>query len=161
VRSGDELFVTGALGGPGAALDALLGGVRPRDEHRDRFTSPRPRLHEARWLAERGAHAAIDISDGLVADASHLASASRVRIELALAQIPCVSGVTPEAAAASGEEYELLVAFSPELLPDDKAFREAFDLGLTPIGRAAEGSGAVLLGPDGRVDPPRGHDHLS
>ncbi|MEO6525692.1 MAG: thiamine-phosphate kinase [Gemmatimonadaceae bacterium] len=161
VRAGDLLFVTGAFGGPGAALDALLRGDTPATHHRARFASPRPRLGEARWLGERGALAAIDVSDGLVADAGHLASASGVRLELELTRIPCVAGVTPEAAAASGEEYELLVAFAPELAPDRDAFRQQFGLELTLVGRAVAGAGAVLVAPDGRVDRPRGHDHLS
>ena len=155
------LFVTGSLGGSGAALDALLRGERPSDAHRARFASPRPRLAEARWLAERGARAAIDISDGLVADAGHLASASGVRVELELDRLPRASGVTAEAAAASGEEYELLVAFAPASLPDADRFCEAFDVSLTPIGAVTHGTGVALIGPGGRVDPPRGHDHLS
>jgi thiamine-monophosphate kinase len=161
VRAGDVMFVTGVLGGPGAALDAFLHGTQPRAEHRARFAAPRPRIAEARWLAERGARAAIDISDGLVADAGHLASASDVRLELELAQLPCVAGVTAEAASASGEEYELLVSFAPEVLPDAREFRERFGLALTRVGQATRGSGAALIGPGGRVDRPRGHDHLS
>jgi thiamine-monophosphate kinase len=160
-RAGDVLFVTGLLGGSGAALDALLRGERPSDAHRARFASPRPRLAEARWLAERGARAAIDISDGLVADAGHLASASGVRLELGLDRLPRASDVTAEAAAASGEEYELLVAFAPESLPDADRFHEAFGVPLTHIGAVTHGTGVALSGPGGRVDPPRGHDHLS
>jgi thiamine-monophosphate kinase len=160
-REGDMLFVTGALGGPGAALDAMLRGEQPLDAHRARFTSPRPRIAEARWLAERGARAAIDISDGLGADAGHLASASGVRIELALERIPRVDGVTAVVAGASGEEYELLVAFAPDVMPDTEVFRDTFGLALTPVGIAMRGSGAELVPTDGRVDQPRGHDHLS
>ncbi|MDB4881599.1 MAG: thiamine-monophosphate kinase [Gemmatimonadetes bacterium] len=159
VRVGDVLFVTGSLGAPGAALHALLRGEPPRAEDRARFASPKPRIAEARWLAERGARAAIDISDGIVADAGHMASASGVRLEIE--RLPCVPHVTMEEAATSGEEYELLVAFAPEALPDVEAFRDAFDLELTRIGEAMHGDGAVLVGPSGRVDLPRGHDHLS
>jgi thiamine-monophosphate kinase len=161
VRAGDVLFVTGALGGPGAALAALLHGERPSEADLARFATPRPRIAEARWLAEHGARAAIDVSDGLVADAAHLANASGVRLELMVESLPCVAGVSPDAAAASGEEYELLVAFAPEALPDVDAFRETFDLTLTQVGGASAGNRAVLVGTDGRVDQPRGHDHLS
>ena len=160
-RPGDLLYVTGALGGPGAALEAFLRGVAPRETDRERFASPRPRIAEARWLAERGAHAAIDVSDGLVADAGHLAAASGAHLELELGALPCVPGVTPEAAASSGEEYELLVAFSPALPPDAADFRRRFGLGLTAIGRATEGAGVSLGELGARVDLPRGHDHLS
>jgi thiamine-monophosphate kinase len=160
-RAGDALYVTGTLGGPGAALDALLRGATPRDVDRARFSSPTPRLAEGRWLAEHGAHAAIDISDGLIADAGHLAAASGVRAVLDLASLPCVDGIAPESAASSGEEYELLVAFPPGSRPDVAAFREAFGIPLTEIGRAASGHGVSLDGGDDRVDLPVGHDHLS
>jgi thiamine-monophosphate kinase len=160
-RAGDALYVTGALGGPRAALDALLRGETPRAVDRVRFAAPRPRLAEARWLAERGAHAAIDISDGLVSDAGHLAAASGVCVVLDLESIPCVPGVPAERAAASGEEYELLVAFPRDAPPDVNAFRAAFDLALTRVGRADEGRGVRVDARGARVDLPRGHDHFS
>ena len=52
-RTGDALYVTGMLGGPGAALDALLRGATPRDVDRARFAAPRARIAEGRWLAEQ------------------------------------------------------------------------------------------------------------
>jgi thiamine-monophosphate kinase len=161
VSAGDELFVTGVLGGPGAALDAFLRGESAPGNHRARFAAPRPRIAEARWLAERGARAAIDISDGLVADAGHLASASGVRIELELASLPLVDDVRAEDAAKSGEEYELLVAFAREAPPDVDAFHKSFGVKLTRVGRASAGRDVAAIGAAGRVDLPRGHDHLS
>ena len=159
--AGDALYVTGTLGGPGAALDALMHGAAPRDVDRARFAAPQPRLAEARWLAERGARAAIDISDGLVADAGHLAAASGVRVVLDLAALPCVEGITPERAVSSGEEYELLVAVPAPAPLDEAAFRARFGIMLTRIGRVATGRGVSLEGHDDRVDLPSGHDHLS
>ncbi len=160
-QAGDALYVTGALGGPGAALDALLRGAVPRDVDRVRFAAPRPRIVEALWLAERGAHAAIDISDGLVADAGQLAAASEVQVVLDLAAIPCVEGISAESAASSGEEYELLVAFPAERRPDTREFRARFGLPLTAVGHVTAGHGLRLEGRGDRVDLPSGHDHLS
>jgi thiamine-monophosphate kinase len=160
-RPGDALYVTGALGGSGAALDALLRGATPRDVDRARFASPRPRIAEGRWLAEHGARAAIDVSDGLVGDAGHLAAASGVRVVLDLVSVPCVDGITPESAAASGEEYELLVAFPADARPDARAFHQRFALPLTEIGRFVAGSGVSFDGGDDRVALPPGYDHLS
>jgi len=160
-RAGDILYVTGLLGGSVAALQALQTGASPRAEHRERFASPRPRLDEARWLAERGASAAIDISDGLLADAGHLAAASRVAIELDPSRYPCASGVSSAVASWSGEEYELLVAFPPNFHPDVAAFRERFGLPLTEIGRVSNGDGVRERGSVVRVEFQQGHDHFS
>jgi thiamine-monophosphate kinase len=160
-HAGDILYVTGLLGGSVAALQALQTGGSPRAEHRERFASPRPRLDEARWLAERGASAAIDISDGLLADAGHLAAASRVAIELDPSRYPCASGVSTAVASWSGEEYELLVAFPPNYIPDFATFRERFGLPLTAIGRVTSGEGVHERGSAVRVEFQKGHDHFS
>ena len=160
-QAGDVLYVTGMLGGPGAALDALLRGATPRDVDRARFAGPQPRIAEGRWLAERGARAAIDLSDGLVADAGHLAAASGVRVVLDLGAMPCVEGITPESAASSGEEYELLVAFPAETRLDTHEFRARFGTPLTAVGHVTTGRGVSLEARGERVDRTRGHDHLS
>ncbi|HEX7980416.1 MAG TPA: thiamine-phosphate kinase [Gemmatimonadaceae bacterium] len=160
-HAGDILYVTGQLGGPVTALQALLTGATPRTDHRERFAGPRPRIDEARWLAERGASAAIDISDGLLADAGHLAAASGVAIELDPSRYPCVSGVSAAAASWSGEEYELLVAFPPNLIPDVGAFHERFGLPITAIGRVTQGEGVRERGSAVRVEFQKGHDHFS
>lgn len=157
----DRVFVTGRLGSSGAALRAFLAGGQPSAADRARFVAPVPRLDEARWLAAHGAHAAIDISDGLLADAMHLARASGVTLAIDLAALPCVEGVSAADAAASGEEYELLVAFPSHVLVNAVAFERTFALPLSEIGRVVErGPEPVQLaagGPPARV---RGHDHL-
>jgi len=160
-RVGDSLYVTGLLGGTVTALQALTRGTPIDAAHRERFASPRPRLDEARWLAERGASAAIDISDGLLADAGHLAAASAVAIELDPSRYPCMTGVSASVAAWSGEEYELLVTFPANLHPDVDAFRERFGLPLTAIGRVQQGEGVRQRGSSVRVEFPLGHDHFS
>jgi thiamine-monophosphate kinase len=160
VRAGDALYVTGRLGGPGAALAALLAGRLPLPVHRQRFAHPSARLAEGRWLAASGATSAVDISDGLAADAAHLAAAGGVGVELDLGALPVVDGVAPRDAMASGEEYELLVS-APGAL-DAAAFTHAFELPLTRIGRAvAEHPGEVVVLDAGRrVAGGRGHDHF-
>jgi thiamine-monophosphate kinase len=160
VRAGDRLFVTGQLGGPGAALRELLAGRRPQPAHRARFAAPIPRLQEARWLAARGAHAAIDVSDGLLADAAHLARASHVTLALDLVLLPLMEGVSDRDAAASGEEYELLLAAPADASIDAVAFAHAFGIPLTEIGRALEPGMEPVLLAGGDVVRGRGHDHL-
>ncbi|MGH7616770.1 MAG: thiamine-phosphate kinase [Gemmatimonadaceae bacterium] len=157
-KPGDHVYVTGLLGGPGAALARLLSG-QPAESYRDRFAHPVPRLEEGRWLADAGCTAAIDISDGLAADARHVAAASGVVLELDGQRVPCVEGVDASAAVRSGEEYELLVT-APNAL-DAVAFEARFQLPLTEIGRVVAGQpGTVHIAgvPNSSLT---GHDHFS
>ena len=157
--SGDRIYVTGRLGAPLRALRELRERRTPAAALRDRFAHPVPRLREARWLAERGASAAIDISDGLIADARHLAVASGVALHLRSERVPTFPGTTSDDALASGEEYELLVTSSGEL--DVAAFRQEFGLDLTEIGEAQGDEAEVVLTAGGRrVAPPAGYDHF-
>jgi thiamine-monophosphate kinase len=159
-HAGDQLYLTGRLGGPLAALRAWERGETPHADARARFAHPEPRLREARWLAEHGAHAAIDISDGLLGDASHLAHASEMRAIVELDSVRTIAGVAPLDAARSGEEYELLVAAPPHL--DVSAFERAFQLPLTPIGRLERGPAEVHAMLHGhRVAAPGGFSHFS
>lgn len=163
-RVGGRVYVTGTLGGPLVALRALLAGERPDAEAFRRFSHPEPRLLESRWLCQHGAVAAIDISDGLVADAGHIAALSHVRVTLALDRLPVFAGVSPLDAASSGEEYELLVVTRPGTTLDTAAFTRAFHVPLTEIGTIdaddATGRVDVTLG-SALVDPPAGYDHFS
>lgn len=173
-RPHDVLAVTGDLGGAAAALK-LLEEAEPhaqlapdlRDSLLARQLNPVPRLKEGRAIAAAGATAMIDISDGLGADAGHLAAASECRLEIDLERVPLAPGALEvagehaaalELAAGGGEDYELLVA-----LPRDKveeAARAVAEAGsrLTEIGYAAEGRGVALRLPGGRELEPRGFD---
>ena len=159
-RAGDVMYVTGQLGGPSAALRELLGARVPIEAHRARFASPAPRLQEARWLADLGARAGIDISDGLVGDAGQLARASGVTIRIDGARVPCVAGVTPSAALTGGEEYELLVAMPAAAAIDTAAFAERFGVPLTEIG-VVEPEGAEPVTVIGERVDRGGFDHLA
>jgi thiamine-monophosphate kinase len=158
-RAGDMVYVTGALGGPAAALRALAREERVADAQRERLVAPTPRLMEARWLAQQGCTAAIDISDGLAGDAAHVARASGVTIEIDVARVPVFAEATEGDALAGGEEYELLVT-APAL--DVDAFTGRFGLALTAIGAVTSGAGELrLLKGGNRVAAPGGYDHFS
>jgi thiamine-monophosphate kinase len=169
-RPGDSLWVTGTLGGARAALEAWRRGAAPDDAARRAFARPEPRVKAGRWLAEHGARALIDLSDGLGADAAHLAAASGVRIEIALEQVPVSGSSVPEAtrlgvsvqqfAAEGGEDYELLAALPGTFGPEDTlVFERATGLALARIGEVRRGSGvhATLAG---RAITLRGYDHF-
>ena len=168
-RDGDRLFVTGKLGGPATAIRALERGgpdAKIEPEIRARFARPVPRIAEARWLADRGVTAAIDISDGLVADAGQLAAASRLHIELDAERVPRMDGADLDAALTGGEEYELLVTAPASALVDAGEFAKRFGVPLTEIGRlsrptgvAGSGGGVDVRG--ARVAGRAGYDHFS
>ena len=160
-KVGDGIWVTGRLGGPGAAVRALLSGELPSAEHWPRFAHPDARLAESRWLAERGATAMIDLSDGLSSDVRHVAAASGVAFEIDVLSIPCVPDVTAREACSSGEEYELVVTAPDEF--DLDAFASRFSIQLTRIGTVVEGPPAevTFIEGDDRVDLAAGYDHFS
>lgn len=159
-RPGDAVFVTGALGGPRLAIDALGRGEPPAAVARDRFAHPAARIREGRWLAEHGATATVDVSDGLLSDLGHVAYASEVRIAVELDRLPLVAGADPELAASSGEEYELALAAPAEL--DADAFERAFGVLLTRIGDVRAGRPGVEATRGGRrIAAGGGWDHFS
>ncbi len=142
-RTGDIVYVTGTFGAAKLALDALQSGSEPSPDARRRFVSPSPRIREALWLADRGANACIDISDGLSGDLGHIAAASGVELDIEVQYIPLFPGCRTEQALVSGEEYELCVTM-PEQVDTDE-FERLFGIPLTRIG-------TVLKSSKGRVD---------
>lgn len=188
-HAGDLLLVTGTPGAARAGLRLLGadGGERPslpRDlpahaAARERFLRPRPRIHEALWLRQRGGvSAALDISDGLALDASRLAAASGLAVDLqrqhldVLAADPLLTAPAAvleesalDLALEGGEDYELLVAVAPGAAPALlKEFEAAFGVALREIGQLSQGRGVWLLDHHGtrqELDVSKwGHDHL-
>jgi thiamine-monophosphate kinase len=161
-RPGDGLWVTGALGGPQAALEAWERRAEPDAEARERFTRPVPRIREALWLRDRGARAMLDVSDGLLADAGHLAAASGVRCTIEAERAPVHRAADrPDQALVGGEEYELLVAMPPEGEAQlAAAFDAAFGEPLTRVGRVEQGDGVRLLRAGTPAEPPAGFEHF-
>jgi thiamine-monophosphate kinase len=161
---GDEVWVTGELGGSGLFVEQMLAGVRPSRRARERYAAPVPRIPEARWLAERGlVHAMIDLSDGLAGDAAHLSAANGVAILLSPELIPIHPSVrrhakTPEhalrLALAGGEDYELcFTAALGAVEPHVAAFQAAFGTRLTCVGRVSGGDSVWWTDAEGHRQP--------
>ena len=155
-RPGDRLLVTGPLGDAAMGL-ALLGRGSPllaEDEQAlvERQLAPTPRVAVGQALRAM-ASAAIDISDGLVQDAGHLARASSCAARIDAGRLPLspayrrLSQKEPDplaAALAGGEDYELLFAVRPELVRTATLTAQGVGSDLHEIGDLAEGAGVVV-----------------
>jgi thiamine-monophosphate kinase len=121
-KAGDDLFVTGRLGG--AVKKKHLQFI--------------PRIVESRWLTRNfPVHAMMDLSDGLGADLPRLAKASRVGFTIEMENLPLARGAKIDNAISEGEDYELLFAISPrERTRLEREWPKKFrKLPLTRIGR--------------------------
>jgi thiamine-monophosphate kinase len=179
-RPGDLLVVTGELGGAAAGLllleRASVGGLdtQAKEALKLRQVDPTPRLAAGRALAAAGATAMIDVSDGLAADAGHVAKASGALLLINADELPIAPGVEAvaeaadrdplELAASGGEDYELLAALPPEALAPAREALAALGTPLTAIGRVEAVSDgdprAELRRRGGEAVPNRGFDQL-
>jgi thiamine-monophosphate kinase len=156
-RLGDLVCVTGDLGASAAGLAWLLSGKTastPAHEHvLNRHFNPAPRLEPMRALLKTNrsaVHAAMDISDGLVGDAKHIAGRSNVQLSIDAASLP-ISDSTREVARelehnalqwalGGGEDYELLLCVTPEAFEELKGVAE---VGLCKVGEVIDGEAGV------------------
>lgn len=166
---GDLLCVGGVLGDAAGALPLVLGQrvadpvvAGPLLAH---YWSPPPQF--ALGLALRGkASAALDISDGLLADCGHIAAASTVALEVEQHRLPLSNALQAfaglaagrEAALAGGDDYVLAFTLPAEHLPA----LQAQGLPVHVIGRVCEGQGVRLLDCTGADITPgsRGYQHF-
>ncbi len=163
---GDHVGVTGSLGGSEAGRLLLARREAEPAALIRRHLRPEPLLAAGRALAAAGASAMIDLSDGLVTDAGHLATQSRARLCLRLADVPVAGGVErvssePRSLAATGgDDYELLVTVPSERRA--AAVDAAAEAGttLTWLGHVAGGAGIVVLDEHGdEVSGLEGYEH--
>jgi thiamine-monophosphate kinase len=178
-ESDDLLVVTGELGAAAAGrlllddpslADAVDESVAER--LRARQLDPTPRLLSGRALAEAGARAMIDLSDGLAGDALHVAHASGKALRIEAASLPLAKGVAEVAAAAKrdplelavsgGEDYELLAALPPNRLAEAcTRVEQTGETGLTQIGEVDSGRGVEIRLPGGGLLETAGYDHFA
>ena len=168
-KAGDRLVVTGAPGFSGAGLLALERGIDAPEAIRA-HQRPEPRFQEGQWLAARSeVHALIDLSDGLAADAQHIAEASNVGVDFRSDQLPIAAELAHAAdllgedghdlACYGGEDYELLAAVSQEAAEALCAdFRRAFEAPIAIVGALEAGTPQVCL--DGKPLENSGFHHF-
>jgi thiamine-monophosphate kinase len=178
-RPGDAIVLTGEIGGAAAGRllldDPKLASAVPTtiaERLRAMQLDPSPRLRSGRALAEAGARAMIDLSDGLAADAAHVAATSGVALAIEAGSLPLAEGTREIAAAADldplqlaasgGEDYELLATLPADAVEQASAgVGAAGETTLTAIGEVAKGNEVELRLPAGGQLEIRGFDHFA
>lgn len=182
-KPGDRVVVTGALGASAGGLKLLQSP--PHDVAQTVSTDwgralvnahlrPVARVGEGQTLAQTGATAMIDVSDGLAKDLGRLCDSSEVSAAVVLADVPValslkelgdvLADLDPlTLALEGGEDYELLATLPPTAVRRTASkLAERFGTQLTDIGEIREGSGLIAVESDGVERPlePRGWDHF-
>jgi thiamine-monophosphate kinase len=157
-RPGDHVYVTGVIG------DAYLGlQVRLGQENSNRLEvcqsfsmAPVPTALEMAGPIARFAHASIDVSDGLLADATHLVTNSKLTMELALECLPLSSEASAWVKAAEsplsgllklatgGDDYQALICLPKEHEVEFARIAQSLGTRLTKVGRCVEGDSLTL-----------------
>ncbi len=177
-RVHDLIYVTGALGDAGLALLALEKAVRLSPAAQAavlaRLNRPRPRLREGQALRDL-AHAAIDVSDGLIADLGHVLEASGVGAVLNIERVPVSPWLRDfmdgdgdrerglELALTAGDDYELCFTVAPDNADTAEKALAALSCPSACVGVIESDRGLRCRYDDGReyVLPAGGYEHFS
>jgi thiamine-monophosphate kinase len=161
-RPGDDIWVSGTLGDAALGLALLQGALEVAEPVRtqliERYRLPRPRL--ALGQALRGvAHAAIDISDGLLADLGHIVETSALGAEIRVDLLPLTAADLPgahDAALSGGDDYELLFTAPASQRRAIEGLAQKIDLPLTRAGTIQATPGVRVLDATGtEIHPER------
>ncbi|MGE0351344.1 thiamine-phosphate kinase [Hydrogenophaga sp.] len=169
-QAGDDLYVSGRTGEARLALELMRGtdwavaacgkeALTRQAGLRERLERPAPRNALGMALAAvDGAHATIDVSDGLAGDLDHILQASGMGAEIELAALPVAPALRdlPEAQRlecllAGGDDYELLFTAAPAAQAAVQAAAQASQTPVTRIGRIKERPGLRLLDASGQT----------
>lgn len=145
---GDELWVTGTIGNAALGLAVREGKIRDMEGFfAKNYLLPNPPVN---FRLGGIASAGIDISDGLLQDAGHLANYSNVKIVLDLSEIPLVPQSLPYFAndpsmiLEGGDDYQLLFTINPCAVPEMKKQAREKNIRVSRIGTVHEGTGIML-----------------
>ena len=168
---GDAIFVSGELGGALAGLEMveLTSPTGQQSHWLDRFLYPEPRLELGRGLVKI-ASAAIDVSDGCLADLGHLVRASGCGATVNLEWLPVSAGLVEyygeadalERAACGGDEYELCFTVPPNRVDELPALGKRVGLPLTQIGTVTDSADVRVSWNGASWQPERnlGYEHF-
>jgi thiamine-monophosphate kinase len=165
-RPGDRILVSGDLGGSALGFHALESGAAERPElapFAARHLRPAPPWRSGPLLARtRQVHAAIDLSDGLLRDLGHVASASGVRLRVDVDRLPLARGLRSAAAGlgldpvslalAGGEDYQLALCVAARA-PATSVLARRARCRLTEIGVVERGRGLIFERAGARFEP--------
>lgn len=164
-KPGDLICVSGTLGEAGAALAHLQTGQPDADQLQvlQRYHHPEPRLALGVALRSR-VSAAVDVSDGLLADLQHILTASCVRGVVDATRLPISKNLRAlrsdavSLALNAGDDYELCVTISPD---EYDALPDTVSAQLTVIGSVHTGEGVSVSGQDDAgATTGSGYDHF-
>jgi thiamine-monophosphate kinase len=168
-RPGDQLWTSGTIGDAGAGLGLLDAGKAGPAGLIERYRNPRPRLEAGQRLAPL-VTAMMDVSDGLLIDASRMAAASGCRAIVELDQLPLSADLLALAgdgrdarlaAAAAGDDYELLFTADAGRAAEILRLGDETGVPLSRIGRCAAGEGLAVTDRGDEVELPErlGYEH--
>jgi len=173
-RIGDVVLVTGTIGDAVIGLRLLTekAALDPANAKfaLDRYRLPQPRTSIGPFLVGL-ASAAIDVSDGLIADLGHICETSSVAATILAAAVPLspagraaidAGELTVSEAVSGGDDYELLFCAPPEAREALSRLSATLDVAITEIGEIKAGAGVELIDGNGEamvIDRP-GHTHF-
>lgn len=173
-QAGDELWVSGTVGDGALGLLAAQGALPPlparqRAHLEDRYRRPQPRSTLGPLLPGI-VTAMADVSDGLLADAGHIADASRLSVSIERQDVPLSAAARAALVAdprlwanvlGGGDDYELVMSVPPRRQAALQAAAQAAGLRITCIGRFSRGRGVTVTAGGRAVEVPRkGYVHF-
>jgi len=167
---GDDIWLSGSLGDAGLALAKLLADQHPHVAIAQRLHRPTARVALGQALVGM-ATAAIDISDGLLADLGHLLKASQVGAVLRIEAMPFSEAVSEwveqsgwEKPLTSGDDYELLFSASSQCRSQIQSLALVLGLEVSRIGTILSQDQGLIIAKDGKeqeIPSRKGFDHFA
>lgn len=165
---GDDIWVTGKVGATHVYLNEPQVPTSPVTDllaEQDRWAYaryflPHPRVAFAEAIRDI-AHAAIDLSDGLVSDLAHVADASGLGAELHLERLPKWRNLDPVTVVGADDSYELLFCAAPDDRHEILTVAQASNTPVVVLGSMVVEKGVRFWLNGEPVNPPSGFDHFA